>query len=567
MTALNFFREILPRLVLHPLMALALSLVGILLLHQLENQVYSLPFTMAVLALIWMLFFVATNRPITSLYLGWLVMAVSAITSFTKYQHRGFSLHVYDFGFFGRDAAMMEFLIAEFSYLLLPVAIIAATASLSIVIMLRIEQRSRLMIMRRAMGLLATIIFLPLTFPAEAQNQRYFYYLGGRHASALFVSFVDLGHVFAGHDLEERLRTVEGYDPFADEVECRLDAGQPDVFLVIAESQVPPRHFPQLDLDPALEETFLSGDGAFHPLQVETYGGGTWISNMALLAGLSGADFGWRAPYLTVTLQDRIRGAIPELFRRCGYRTVTLYPMEESFVNEGPFLKSIGFEEVIDMDGMGADHWIMRDKFYYDYAEAFLEEHRQNDGRPLFMEIMTMFAHAPYDPPMEPDIVVSGQPLHSDPELAEYLRRLWIARDDFHAFLGSRAEDPGEQGAVVLEFGDHHSFATRELSDEAHGGNSLADLESSAYSTFFTLHGFGHAVDQGPPAERLDIAYLGAHLLEAARLPTSPTFQDLNRLRELCDGRFYSCQHREEIDIHLRRRMDGGLLNLSGPGS
>lgn len=567
MTALNSAREIVLRLVLHPLMALALSLVGVVLLHELENQVYSLPFTLAVLASIWMLVFVATNRPITSLYLGWLVMAVAAITSFIKYQHRGFSLHVYDFGFFGGDAAMMEFLMADFVHLWLPAAFGIALASTVIVLLLRAERGSGLMLMRRAMVLMAAIIFLPLTFPAEAQNQRYFYYLGGRHASALFVSFVDLGHVFAGHDLEERLRTVEAYDPLADEVECRLDDGQPDVFVVIAESQVPPRHFPQLDLDPPLEATFLSGDGAFHPLQVETYGGGTWISNMALLAGLSGADFGWRAPYLTVTLQDRIRGAIPELFRRCGYRTVALYPMEKSFVNEGPFLESIGFDKVIDMDEMGADHWIMRDKFYYDHAEAFLEDHRQNDGRPLFMEIMTMFAHAPYDPPMEPDLVVPGQPLLAAPELAEYWRRVWIARDDFHAFLGQRRDVPGDRGTVVLEYGDHHSFATRELTDETHGGNSLADLESAAYSTFFALHGFGHAVEQGPPAERFDIAYLGAHFLEAARLPTSPTFQDLNRLRELCEGRFNSCQHREEIDIHLRRRMDGGLLDLSVPGS
>jgi hypothetical protein len=37
---------------------------------------------------------------------------------------------------------------------------------------------------------------------------------------------------------------------------------------------------------------------------------------------------------------------------------------------------------------------------------------------------------------------------------------------------------------------------------------------------------------------------------------------DLVRLRDHCGGRFHACQDRAEVDAHLRRRVDSGLLHL-----
>ena len=136
---------------------------------------------------------------------------------------------------------------------------------------------------------------------------------------------------------------------------------------------------------------YAPGTAPPHPMSVETFGGGTWITNLAMMSGLSADDFGWRSPYLTIALENRVRGALPEVLSRCGYRTVAMLPMGYTFVNEGPFLSSIGFETVLDIDDIKAPSYHMRDDFYYRAAEAFIARHREEDGRPLFLEIETMF--------------------------------------------------------------------------------------------------------------------------------------------------------------------------------
>jgi hypothetical protein len=55
---------------------------------------------------------------------------------------------------------------------------------------------------------------------------------------------------------------------------------------------------------------FRSADGRRRELRVETFGGGTWISNFSLMTGLSSLDFGWRAPYLTTAMEGKIHESL-----------------------------------------------------------------------------------------------------------------------------------------------------------------------------------------------------------------------------------------------------------------
>lgn len=280
-----------------------------------------------------------------------------------------------------------------------------------------------------------------------------------------------------------------------------------------------------------------------------------------LLTGLSSADFGAQSPFLTVLLEGKVRGSVPEILSRCGYRTVAIIPMEYGFVNEGPFLSSIGFDEVLDRQDIGATQYIHRDSFYYEAAERLIAEHRRSDKRPLFLALQTMFPHSPYvdrlTATMEPREVVFAD----DPELNEYLRRLLVSRRDLEAFLERRSATPGVRGSLVLDFGDHQSFATKQLVDEIAGGEALADLSSIAYETYYSLHAFGYEpAEAGPEMNPLDIAFLGPSFFEWGRLPTTPLFDSLIELRDHCHGRFFGCADRDAVDRHLRRRLDSGLL-------
>ncbi|WP_245279103.1 sulfatase-like hydrolase/transferase [Mesorhizobium loti] len=540
-----------------------ISLAGVFAANRAEHEWLSVPFSLALVAALAGLLFLSSGRLAFSVYLAWMGIAFVTVVSAIKFRMKGFSLHFYDAVFVSRDPEVYRFLLGSYLYLILPVVIALVLGIAAAILLFRIDRRIGWPVSARVLVMVALAILVPLTFPAEASKDRYFYYMQGRHMSAFFVSLLDLRNLVVEQAFEKRLQAVAPQTPFTDTVDCGDEANLPDIFFVLSESQSDPGNFPQVSSGAGFLQRFAPRAGTPHPMQVETFGGGTWITNLSLMTGLSAADFGWRSPYLTITLQDKVAGALPEVLSRCGYRTAVMTPMDFTFVNEGPFLKSIGFETVLDIKDIAAPFYHLRDVFYYHAAEAFIARHRKEDGRPLFLEIQTMFPHSPYEGRMEPDLKVADEPFSGDFQVNEYLRRIAVARGDFQDFLDDRKADAGKRGAVVLEFGDHQSSATKPFVDAIAGDDALAMPDSIAYRTFYTLTTFNHPLSHPmPEMAPLDVGFLSASLLDAAGLPMSPVMTDLVRLRDHCAGSFHGCTDRAAVDAHLRRRVDSGLLHL-----
>ena len=550
-------------LLCHPVSVALCSVAGVLLVRSAENGWLSVPFSLAVVAVISALAFLASDRPAFSIYLGWMTVGVLTVVSATKYRLKGFSFHFYDAVFVAGDPEIYSFLFSSYLHLILPVFALLGLILAFAIGLYRADSKANYALSTRSAVLAVFAAAIPLTFPAEASAERQFYYLQGRHLSAFFVSLIDLKNLFVQPAFEARLEAMAPQAPFPDTVDCGDRTQLPDVFFVLSESQSDPAYFSQIEQGVGFAEKFAPAAGRPHPMTVETFGGGTWITNLSLMTGLSSTDFGWRSPYLTITLEGRVGGALPEVLGACGYHTAVLLPMNETFVNEGPFLKSIGFETVLDIADIAAPSYHLRDDFYYRAAETFIAEHRRTDGRPLFLEIQTMFPHSPYNDRLEPQLKVDGEPFSPDFDISEYLRRMAIARGDFQAFLEKRAAQSAEHASVIFEFGDHQSSATKPLVDALAGDGALSEPGSLAYRTFYTLTTFNHPLAHPiPEAETLDIGFVGASLLDAAGLPMSPMMTDLIALRDLCHGAFHSCPDRQAVDVHLRRRVDSGLLHL-----
>ncbi|MGE0500870.1 MAG: sulfatase-like hydrolase/transferase [Rhizobiaceae bacterium] len=533
------------------------------MLYVVEQQLANMPFVGACVLALALVLFVVSRRPAFSLYGAMALTLVLTAMSVVKYRLKGFDLHVFDLFFTGSDSSALTFLVEEYWHLAVP---LIAGAVLAAAIVSWIGWNETPSGPRRIASLAAAPLLtagIAAAYPLGPDQPRYFHYLGGFDASAFFVSLLDMELVFGSSEIAERVGAMDAQPAFAADDPCGSGAGRPDVFVVLEESQTDPAVFRRPELAAPFAGAFTAEDGKAHSLVVETFGGGTWLSSMSVMTGLSTADFGAQAPYLTVLLEGHVRGALPALLAACGYRTVAITPTEHGFVNEGPFLESIGFQTVLDSVAIGATRHVHRDSFYFDAAERFIAEHRRTDGRPLFVAIETMFPHSPYGERLSAAYEGSLPTLSDDPEIDEYLRRVLVSRTDLAAFLDARRANPTDRGTVVLDYGDHQSFVTKPWADALAGGNALVDLESEAYRTYYAFHAYGYETRSGLlQSGSVDIGFLAPRFLDWARLPMSPVFRSLLALSETCKGRYHACPDRQAVDRHLRQRVDSGLLTL-----
>lgn len=547
----------------HPALPVVLSLVILAILPPIENGLLSLPFVLALALFVAALLFTVTRRLSFSICSGWMIVGTLSIISLIKFKMKGFSLHFYDVVFTANDSDAVDFIFVSYPHLVAPVLILMVLFTGIGVVMYRMDRPRELSFGKRLAACALAVIMLPLTFPSEASTaQRHFYYLQGRHVTAFFVSLLDLQYMFRENELEKRLSQLPPQEPFSGTAQCG-NGDRPDIVVVLEETQTDPGYFTQLPNAGEMAAAMTRSDEALRPLNVEVFGGGTWISGLSLLTGLSSMDFGWRSPYLTITLQDAIKNSIPKILADCGYHTMAVLPLDYQFVNEGPFLRSIGFETVLDRLDIKAPSRHMRDSFYFAQALKQIEQHRKTDDRPLFLYVQTMFAHSPFDKHREPDITLAGEPFHKDSDLAEYWRRVLIARNDYADFSDQVMSEATDRGVVMMSFGDHQGTATMRLVEELDGPSPLSRPGSLAYRTYYTLTGSNLPERQSTPNDGLlDIGFLGTEILEAAGIPGSDVYIDLAALKRLCGGAFYECPDRDAVDRHLRRRIDGGLLDL-----
>lgn len=532
-------------------------------LYVVERQLQHMPYILLVLVCIGSVCFIISKRFAFSVYASMTAVGLITLMSIAKFRGQGFDLHVYDLAFTGSDVEALKFLLTTYSNLALPVIAVTILSMLGLVMIWRAEQPSAQGLGSRVAPLVVSAALIPLAYPTNPDTPRYFHYLAGFNASSFFVSFTDLANVFAEDPITANIGDATAVAPFETSFVCDGLETKPDIYIVLSESSTNFNIYPQVNLENISGDAFNSDDRSWRSLRVETFGGGTWVSNFALMTGLSTRDFAWRAPYLTVQLKGQIKESLATLLKSCGYQTAVLTPMKHSFVNEGPFLESIGFDTVLDFDAIDATSFHHRDDFYYYAADDFLKKQMQTDDRPVFMQIQTMFGHSPFDERLEPQIQIQDADFVEDKPLNEHIRRVLIAQNDFHAFIERRKKMQPARPFVVLEFGDHQALVTRPLADELHGGNSLADVDSIAYKTHYTLHAYNVDMDlKYFNFRQLDIGFLGASFMQAIGVPLSPMYQDLADLRDKCDGRYADCHNRSAVDHHLKRRIASGLLSL-----
>jgi len=504
----------------------------------------------------------AFRRVLVASVLANALVGIVATVAWAKHQAMDMALHAYDLVFYLSSSSTIGFLWRDFRiYVVALMAAVAATA-IAAAVAHRFDARP---VRRRTAFVAFVALAIVTTIAAEVKGERRHtqYYWNGFHISSFYSSWAETVEALWRGQLIEAANSAPGAH-FAMPTECAATTNPPHIILIHQESLVPPAYFPTLAYDHRVDRLFASQDGKVHRLRVETYGGASWLTEFAVLTGLSTHSFGGMQQFVQPLMAGKLRDTLPEALGRCGYRNVVFYPLERNFVSNAKFYASVGLKEMFDAEDQGAKTDNERDRFYFGNALNEIARHLQQSRRPLFTMIFTMATHSPYDTAFMPEVDVPGGGPGTDPEMNEYLRRLAMAQIDYDDLRREIARRfPGER-FVIVQYGDHHPIATRTLlglSNKLDAEDILLPLESPGFMTYYAVEGINYQPPPLPEVETLDVPYMPLVILNAARLPLSDSFRERQRMLAACNGRYFTCEPRDTVLAFHRRLIDSGLID------
>ncbi|MBP6121635.1 MULTISPECIES: LTA synthase family protein [Providencia] len=323
---------------------------------------------------------------------------------------------------------------------------------------------------------------------------------------------------------------------------------KPDIVLLLQESTVNPKIY-DLPEGTKLPELFMfqqdAGVIAHSQMRVQTFGGGTWLSEFSALTGLDSDDFGSQKSGVFYFIVDNLNNSLFKEMKANGYYTVVLTPFNRGAYHSGHAYETLGVDRIIQPQELGYpgklqdNLWTISTEDMLKYAKEILAK---ETDKPVFIFSLTMYEHGPYKESHRDDFGIKDKLSNQDSagEFSHYMEKIVASDDamkDFANFIEKR-----DRPLMFLYFGDHQP------------GISLnkynSTFPSPAYITQFTLRDnlkSGTAIKTG---ELTDISFLGGILLERANLKISPFYEANIKMRHLCDGKLNDCEDKKLLDSY-----------------
>lgn len=481
-----------------------------------------------------------TKRLVFSLLASDLIICGLTALSIVKYKYLDTIIHSYDVVYYAHRLEGGNFFVRNYPNLAGGAALGLPAGLAILIFVFRID---RLRIDRRiGCGLLLVSLALYLALFQWYGRPRTVY-RDAYHASTFFASIPETVKALRRGNLLIALAggatKAESTAPPTSASATPDSAGvRPTIIVILHESTFPLELFPIVQSGNAPRDLFRSDDGKFRRLQVETWGGGTWTSEYGMLNGISTYYFGSLRNYLAQFMTGKIETGLALELKADGYKTIAIYPFSGEFMSSRRYDRSIGFDEFLDKNDLGASSEQERDSYYY---AKVLEQIANADGsaplQQLFIFVWTIASHSPYDHRLFPNLRGFDDVRAKDAKWTEYVRRLSIDEADLKDFLG-HLRTQFKRPMIVLGFGDHQPVIAREFADPT-------KVSHTPFTTFYRVNSINFDPDFSKLQDSLDIPFLATALLEASRLPMSKSFQRRAQLLQMCDGRYSDCLHQE----------------------
>jgi hypothetical protein len=499
------------------------------------------------------------RRPAVASLLSLTMMTVLVLLSQLKYHVLMMTANFVDLMI--ADTDTVTFLFTIFPAL----RVVVALCAMAIIPLLILSWRSDPFRVRRPTALLLALACVGgltlLEMRAPLQPFEAFY--GGNQVSSFARSGVDAVAELMTHGLlesdpvaAERLKSLEA-------TTCQPAAKPPHIILIHDESSFDIRTAPGINVPSGYGAHFKSFDGKERNFLVEGAGGPSWYTEYNVLEGLSARSFGRFAYFVTRIAVGRVKRGLPAALRRCGYRTLSLYPALGAFMSARSFQATTGVQSFFDQHDLGTRQ-IEPDSFFYNAVVRMITQQR-SDG-PMFIFVYLAANHFPWDYRYRPDLMPQWRDLSNVPVVDEYLRRQAMSAHDYADFLARlKHEFPGEP-FLLVRFGDHQpDFAAHLIEpelDDADIEQRLMAYDPRYFTTYYAIDAINFMpVDISSALDTLEGPYLPLVLQEAAGLPLDPSFTQQKKILVRCKGLFYACGGGAEARQFNRMLIEAGLIN------
>ncbi len=327
--------------------------------------------------------------------------------------------------------------------------------------------------------------------------------------------------------------------------------GPADIVVFLQESQFNPAAIAgcpttlcALDAFRARQETIALG-----PLQVHTFGGGTWNSEFAFETGVPHTAFGPAGEFAPFNIAPGTQRSFARSLKAAGYRTVALYPTRGGMMNGRAAYAAYGFDAFYDASDLGLSAaYDTPDALVHAAARKVLARERDRD-QPVFLFVLTIFNHAEHGVRMERVpaglLAEASRAFGSSKEARSVADYVWRTREfereldlTRSAVLGTR------RPAVFAWFGDHqppfaNAITLRQRIQSLPTGSGTVPAR---YQTWYEVaSNRPHPVEEQAP-RALDIVFLPGLLAQAAGAPLDDWLAANVSARGQCGGLLEACR-------------------------
>jgi hypothetical protein len=343
---------------------------------------------------------------------------------------------------------------------------------------------------------------------------------------------------------------------------CKPPVKPPHIVLIHDESSFDIRTAPGIKVPDGYGAHFRSFDGKERNFLVEGNGGPSWFTEYNVLEGLSARSFGRFAYFVTRIAAGRVHRGLPAALRRCGYRTLSLYPALGGFMSARSFQATAGVQRFYDRHDLGARE-IEPDSFFFDAAAKMIARERAH--APLFVFVYLAANHFPWNYRYRPELLPDWKDPGNAPLVDEYLRRQAMSAGDYAQFLARLKREFPDDSFLLVRFGDHQpdfasSLIEPELDNEAIA-RRLRSYDPRYFTTYYAIDAINFKpADVSSALDTLEGPYLPLIVQEAAGLPLDPSFAEQKSILIRCGGLFYGCANGAEARHFNRMLIDAGLI-------